>query len=202
MSTQLLQAYNAQKQELAFIESDLDWLMNHDFINKLVNQEEFSKWKSLDVLYHLPRVERVYQDIEIHGRPYRLCIHLIHPVDDSSDCLFHFHSWGSAVKIISGSYRMDVGYGNPFDGPPPISSSITLEIGSSYSMTHPYGWHAVQPLANTSLSIMLMARPYPKELLPPTSPEHDYTKNTVIAPARVQEILEKTYQATLALLEH
>lgn len=111
-------------------------------------------WKTLDVTYEQPRVERVW----IQVREYRVNLHRIHPC---TRALQHPHPWPSAVVIYSGVYQMGVGkYGqNASDE----VATMHLAEGSAYEMTHRHGWHYVMPLEKPSMSIMLTGTPWPAD---------------------------------------
>jgi len=127
-------------------------------------------WNSLDVDYEPPRVERLWRPFQ---GDYRLYLHRIYPCEKA---LFHPHPWPSAVKIMTGSYEMGVGYREPNkllvgedDGsePPPVATTIILTKGSTYEMINPHGWHWVRPLGGTSYSIMVTGRPWePRHWVP------------------------------------
>ncbi len=120
-------------------------------------------WNTLDVDYEPPRVERLWREFE-DGRLY---LHRIHPCEKA---LYHPHPWPSAVKIITGSYEMGIGYhvwggrpatwmrvptSNEIVGAPPYASLQVLTAGCTYEMIRPGGWHYVRPLGGTSYSIMV-----------------------------------------------
>jgi hypothetical protein len=111
-------------------------------------------WRSLDVTYHPPRVERVLRD---HGGR-RIHLHVIHPCA-SNDALFHPHPWPSAVRVLSGNYEMAVGAGAG-EAPPPIALTLVAESGLAYEMTHPDGWHRVRPIDAPSCSLMVTDAPW------------------------------------------
>lgn len=92
-------------------------------------------WKSLDINYHPPRVERVWRQ----WGEYRIMLHRIHPCDNA---LMHPHPWPSAIYIASGSYEMGLGYSNTTEKPP-IVAKIIAGRGSRYEMVDKYGWHYV-----------------------------------------------------------
>lgn len=122
-------------------------------------------WCSLDVDYEPPRVERLWRTFE----GYRVYLHRIHP---SPQALFHPHPWPSAIKVLSGKYRMRVGYGSG-DQAPPTAATVVLTAGASYQMTDPDGWHSVQPIGDPSLSIMITGEPWGRSVpteVPPLSP--------------------------------
>lgn len=110
-------------------------------------------WQSLDVTYEDPHVERVW----IQLGEYRVLLHRIHPCEKP---LRHPHPWPSAVRILSGEYRMGVGKLGQ-DGDAEIAT-IVLTAFSSYEMLHSHAWHSVQPLYKPSLSVMLTGKPWPK----------------------------------------
>ena len=115
-------------------------------------------WKSLDINYHPPRVERLWTQIDT----LRLMIHRIHPTIGTSfdqEALFHPHPWPSAILIVSGQYEMGVGYGETAQ-PPPVAARITLGPGGYYEMTDKNGWHYVAPRKESSISIMLIDTPW------------------------------------------
>src|SRR5262245_5320802 len=71
-------------------------------------------WETVDVDYEPPRVERLWRQLEPDVRAF---LHRIHPCERA---LFHPHPWPSAVKIVSGTYEMLVGYGAG-ETPPPLA---------------------------------------------------------------------------------
>lgn len=115
-------------------------------------------WKSLYVDYEPPFVERLYVPVTVDDVVYRLMLHKIHPADPAI-CLFHPHPWPSAIKILSGSYRMTCGFGQGMVEPP-VSHTMVLMAGAEYEMAHPDGWHSVSPLNGPSHSIMLIGPPW------------------------------------------
>lgn len=121
-------------------------------------------WRSLDIDYHPPRVERLY-------RPWRdglrLNLHRIHPCAPGAP-LFHPHPWPSAMRVLSGRYHMRVGYGAGTE-PPPIAAELTMTPGACYAMIHPDAWHDVRPLGGPSLSVMVTGRPWRRDA--PVSPD-------------------------------
>ena len=116
--------------------------------------QDVSGWRSLDIDYHPPRVQRLYRP----WRDLRLNLHRIWPCEDH-EALFHPHPWPSAVKVVSGTYRMAIGYGAGTTTPP-VMATMLLRAGSSYAMTDRDAWHDVRPLGAPSLSIMLTGAPW------------------------------------------
>ncbi len=121
-------------------------------------------WRSLDIDYHPPRVERLYRP----WRDLRLNLHRIWPCEADA-ALFHPHPWPSAMKVLSGTYRMAVGYGAGTTAPP-VMATMLLGPGSCYAMTDPDAWHDVRPIGGPSLSVMLTGQPWRREA--PVSPDH------------------------------
>ena len=119
---------------------------------KIINDSE---WKSLNVTYHAPRIERVYAP---YG-DYRVCLHVIHPCKPS-EALFHPHPWPSAVRVVSGAYEMGVGYGDPNDSvPPEVGLIIAANKETQYEMTDPSMWHYVSPICRV-LTVMVNGKPW------------------------------------------
>jgi hypothetical protein len=63
------------------------------------------------------------------------------------------------MKVVSGSYKMGIGYGEG-DTPPPIAATVILHAGSEYEMTQINGWHYVNPIKEPSLSLMITGKPW------------------------------------------
>lgn len=111
-------------------------------------------WRSLDVNYHPPRVERVYRDHAGH----RISLHVIHPCGPE-DALFHPHPWPSAMRVLSGDYEMSIGAS---DGDQPPAQVLTLRVGGrfEYEMTHPDGWHSVRTIGAPAVTLMVSGPPW------------------------------------------
>lgn len=130
-----------------FIKEDKELLLNPNI------------WKTLDVDYYPPRVERVWTQIG----DYRYYLHIIHPTNEL--CLFHKHKWPSAIRILKGQYEMGVSYCEREVTSEeaynlPIAAKFILSEGSSYEMTNTHGLHYVKPLGDVSYSIMVSGIPY------------------------------------------
>ncbi len=113
-----------------------------------------SLWKGLLVDYHLPVVERLWQDY----KGFRVCLHRIHPCA-SGEALFHPHPWPSAMRVLKGTYEMAIGYGAG-EKEPPIAARIITCAGSEYEMTDKDGWHYVRPISEPTLSLMISGKPW------------------------------------------
>jgi len=118
-------------------------------------------WKTLDIDYYPPRVERLYTDYA----GYRIYLHTIHKTD--KECLFHKHRWPSVIKLLKGSYEMGLTYSeDELDTKEahklPILSKLILTDGSSYEMTQTDALHYVKPISKVSYSVMLTKYLYPE----------------------------------------
>lgn len=135
------------------------------FLNSL------EEWKSLDVDYEPPRVERLWMQITTNLRVY---LHRIHPCETA---LFHPHPWPSAVRVLSGRYEMDVGHRNDGrDVRPGVAARLLLTAGAAYEMIDEDSWHSVRPLGEPSLSLMITETPYTR---PRNHPGKDKTLHSL-----------------------
>lgn len=130
-------------------------------------------WRGKDVLYHAPRVERIWVDGNsdpllntVLGES-RLSLHIIHPTTEP--CLYHPHPWPSIIHILHGGYEMGIGYSEKLGAPVEICKTV-YTAGATYLMTNPAGWHYVKPLKKPSLSIMISDKPWGREM--PIEPSH------------------------------
>ncbi len=131
----------------------LNVLTRVEGILPLLMQERVA-WRSVFVDYEHPFVERLWRE----WGEYRVYLHRIHPCA-AGEALFHPHPWPSAMKVLSGSYQMAVGYGSGVPAPP-VVATLMLCAGSRYEMVHPDGWHSVRPLEVPSLSLMVTGTPW------------------------------------------
>jgi hypothetical protein len=118
-------------------------------------------WMSVFVDYHPPFVERLWTAVSVDDLPYRIYLHRILPAELST-CLFHPHPWPSAMRILSGQYKMITGYG-PGNVAPPASEPVSMTAGSSYEMVDPDDWHAVSPQGAPAYSLMVTGEPWGRE---------------------------------------
>lgn len=139
-------------------------------------------WKSLDIDYHPPRVERLYTDAE----GYRLSLHYIHPCT-REEALLHPHPWASAMAIMEGNYEMGLGF-SP-DNTPDIITTVEFTGPGYYEITNIDSWHYVRPVDSICKTVMLSGPPWGKwQENKPTKPLMELS-NT-----RKLEILEDFYK--------
>jgi hypothetical protein len=128
-------------------------------IKELLKKPEV--WKTLDVDYFPPRVERLYTNIG----DYRIYLHYIHETDER--CLFHKHRWPAAFKQLSGAYEMGITYSEAEIGTEeaeklPVIARFLIADGSYYEMTQTDCLHYVRPIGGDSSSIMITKDLYPE----------------------------------------
>jgi hypothetical protein len=141
-------------------------------------------WKTVDVIYHPPHVERCWMQLE----DVRLFLHCIHPEEDAMKCLWHPHDWPSAMKIVSGTYAHDIAISQGYDDfrfkdlTPEVTDWLArseVTAGTYYEMSHPMAWHRVRPIGQPVYSLMIAGPLYeepepsrkPLEKQPPLSSE-------------------------------
>lgn len=146
-----------------------DKLININFLISIENDiKELVKnanvWKTLDVDYFPPRVERLYTD----HNGYRIFLHAIHKTDQ--ECLYHKHRWPAAFKQLKGSYEMGITYSEKEISSTevhklPTLSKFLINEGSYYEMTQTDCLHYVKPISDISYSIMITYDLYPEATL-------------------------------------
>lgn len=121
-----------------------------------------SEWQSLYIDYHPPIVERLWRK----WGEYRILLHKIYPCK-AEDSLFHPHPWPSAIRVLTGSYEMLVGYGKG-ETIPPVATKMIFQDNFYYEMTDPDAWHSVRPIGSPTYSLMLTGKPWKR-----SSPKSD-----------------------------
>lgn len=136
-------------------------------IKELIKSEEFKTWlsnpklwKSLDVDYHPPRVERVWMQFN----DMRLSLHVIHPCE-REEALLHPHPWESAVYVlpIGGTYEHGIGVRETQLGDgmfPEMTNDIILSTQEYsgdvyYEMLNKKTVHYVRPIGLPVFTIMI-----------------------------------------------
>lgn len=121
-------------------------------------------FKTLDVDYHPPRVERIQYLLPDNKR---LSFHVLHPCKPE-EALYHPHPWSSAMHVLQGKYEMGLSYSeNPQDlddtetGVHNASrlqeQLLKLEVNSGmyYEMSYYKAWHYVRPIDEPCYTVML-----------------------------------------------
>lgn len=130
---------------------------------KKLRSDPPEKWNAIDIDFHPPHIERLWQSWRDE---YRLNLHFIHHCV-SHTALYHPHAWPAAIRVVKGRYGMVTGYGAG-DIPPPYSFSFVLPKGAYYEMVDPDAWHAEYPFSATALTVSLSGKPWPRKA--PKSP--------------------------------
>lgn len=120
--------------------------------------DDVDGWKSLDVSYHPPRVERVWRQYGDH----RISLHIIHPCEMDSS-LVHPHPWESAMHVFEtpGSvYEHGVSYNRNVEVNIQEADIVTLcrheVIGEMYyEILSDETYHWVRPINGVVHSVML-----------------------------------------------
>ena len=146
-------------------------------------------WKSLDVDYFPPRVERLYTTI----REYRIYLHVIHETE--SECLYHKHRWAGVFKQVSGEYEMGITYSQDEITSEeahnmPDLAKFRITKGSYYEMTQTDCMHYVKPVTPISYSIMVTKDLYPEAVFRKESLDR---KLNELSESRKTEILKSFY---------
>ena len=122
---------------------------------------EPNEWKTLDVDYFPPRVERLYTTIG----DYRVYLHVIHKTNE--ECLYHKHRWAAAFKQIQGIYEMGITYSETEITSEeahklPTLAKFRMNRKSYYEMTQTDCLHYVKPISPVSYSVMITKDLYPE----------------------------------------
>lgn len=113
-----------------------------------------SKWDSLIVNRRKPYTYRVHTQLD----DVRVCLHKFEQCDEH-ESFFHPHPWPGAFVVLSGGYRMGVGYSQSRTAPPKPVLTLNLTKWSSYEITDPNTWHSVTPHGLT-YSVMVNGTPW------------------------------------------
>ncbi len=121
-----------------------------------------NKWDSLIVNRRKPCTYRVFHTFD---NGYRLCLHKFDACD-KQEAYFHSHPWGAKFKILSGSYKMKIGYSLDRFSKPMELMEMVFTAGCSYEMTNPLIWHNVIPIAQEgTYTVMLNGPDYPDDIM-------------------------------------
>ena len=142
----------------------LKQIENDEILGLLANRDNF---KSIDIDYHPPRVERIWTQL----REYRLCFHVLHPCN-TEEALYHPHPWPSVIHQLHGEYEMGITHSknkefhlsnNSGQWNDHLRGQEACKIQTSgsmyYEMMDLNGFHYVRPITKC-MSVMLMDKPF------------------------------------------
>lgn len=148
-----------------------------DVMQKLPEMvKDITLWDSLIINRRKPFTYRAFH---ILNNGVRICLHKFDPCE-RHDAFFHPHPWPSAMRVMRGKYRMEVGASPDYNKPPMTVMETVLSAGSTYSSDEPNFWHSVQPL-ETCYSVMVNSAPWSKDVAhfaAPTTKGKDLDKMT------------------------
>lgn len=124
----------------------------------LLDDRKLDDWNSVLIDYHPPVVKRLWRNFEDE---YRIYLHEILPCQPG-EALLHPHPWPSAMRVVSGTYEMGIGYGSG-SVEPPVAATVILSAKSTYEMVDKDAWHYVRPLRHPALSLMVTGKPWHRE---------------------------------------
>lgn len=140
-----------------------DRALLHQVEGLLATWSHLDEWSSLLIDYHPPVVWRLWRQ----WGAYRILLHRIFPCTEGK-ALWHPHRWPSIVRIVKGGYWMRVGYGAGIVEPA-CALRLWLAGDSVYIMDNPDAWHAVEPNAEDSYSLMITGAPWQRAM--PVEPQ-------------------------------
>lgn len=131
---------------------ELKNILKSELFRNMLNDP--TQWKSLNVDYHPPHVERVWMQFGDK----RISLHVIHPCERSK-ALLHCHPWKSAMYVlpIGGVYEHGVGIFMPIVGHQ-ILSTQEFRGDVYYEMLSSDSSHYVRPIGMPVYSIMLSGK--------------------------------------------
>lgn len=136
-----------------------------DIESKLIDMLTRQPLNSMYIDYKEPFVQRIWWQYN----QYRIYLHKIQRSSGPLKSFYHPHPWTSAMRIIKGSYEMGIGTEDT------ILSKLHLCEGCAYEMTHPEGWHYVNPIDEYAYSIMVTGEKY-VGLEMPAKPDKEFRK--------------------------
>jgi hypothetical protein len=162
-------------------------LLEYHILVMLTSSEQV--WKSLDINYYPPRVERLWSTLEINGEKIRVHLHTIHHTFDT--CLYHKHKWPAVIHQLEGQYEMGITYSeNEISSDDahklPNVARLIIAAGSWYEMNQTDALHYVKPM-ETSSSIMFTKE---DELFPEADLRRENTGEYKLVPLPEERVLE------------
>lgn len=113
----------------------------------LMNDE--SQWKSVFADTEKPHLRRLWLQLD------KRRVYLHHFTScESKEEFPHPHPWKMAVRILEGGYVMGVGHSTDLTKVPALTYT-THGPGSCYELLNADQWHAIRPLSDEALTIMV-----------------------------------------------
>lgn len=114
---------------------------------------EESAWKGLYADSEKPHLHRLWRQ----WYQYRINLHHFTTCEPKEE-FPHPHPWKMAVRILEGHYSMGLGRGSDLAVPPTLTYK-EYRPGDCYEMLDMDEWHAIRPLGNEALTIMVSGPP-------------------------------------------
>lgn len=108
-----------------------------------------SLWRGLYADSEKPYLKRLW----LQWYQYRINLHHF-TACASTEEFPHPHPWQMAVRILEGNYSMGLGRGQDLVMPPKLTYK-KYEPGDCYEMLEVDEWHAIRPLGDEALTIMV-----------------------------------------------
>lgn len=124
----------------------------------ILNKEQ--KWDSLIINRRKPHTYRIFTTLP---SGLRVCLHKFKSCDEH-ESFSHPHPWPGAFTILSGKYKMNIGYSNDTLSKPQSVASFIMNKYSSYEIVEPLTWHSVIPLEDT-YTVMINNAPFSSDIV-------------------------------------
>lgn len=133
---------------------------------------EESAWNGLYADSEKPFLKRLWRQ----WYQYRINLHHFSECESKEE-FPHPHPWKMAVRILRGNYMMGHGFGHDLHVPPPLKYR-TYAPGDTYEMLEADEWHAIRPLGEQALTIMVSGPPiYKQNQVHSNKPSRELTSN-------------------------
>jgi hypothetical protein len=131
---------------------------------------EESAWKGLYADSEKPHLRRLWRP----WYQYRINLHHF-TACESKEEFPHPHPWKMAVRILEGRYSMGLGRGLDLTTPPTLTYK-EYRPGDYYEMLDVDLWHAIRPLGDEALTIMVSGPPiYERNKVHSNKPSRELT---------------------------
>jgi hypothetical protein len=124
--------------------------------------QDISAWDSLLINRRKPHTYRVFTHFGCKEQKLRICLHKFDTCFDN-EAFDHPHPWPAAFIIMSGGYRMRIGYSKDRFSKPEEVSVFEMRQYSKYEIVNPLTWHSVTPVT-TTYTIMINDEPWDKDI--------------------------------------